>query len=228
MMRTWILWSALALASTPSLAQNTASVAGTVTDEKGAGVVGLQVVVHRLTLPPFSARATTSAGGNYSLSGMPAGGYKICVQSPSQAYVDPCEWSRRQQQFHVNQGQALTKIAVKVQAGTVVPVQVMDAGHLLEAPVNGVQPKLLVGYFTPSGIFRPSLMTQKTAQGRTYSAAIPLDTEVKFHFGVQHAQVLDPGGAEISERGSTVSVSHASSPTGSHAPLVLQVKAVKP
>lgn len=214
--------AALIVAVSACFGQNTASISGTVVNTKSAGVPGLIVMAHRTSLPTVTGRAKTGAGGAYQLTGLEAGNYRICVQSPDGGYVDPCEWTRTPDETYVKTGQAVARGKTTVQAGTQIPIQLVDAGHVLETEKNGVQPTVTLGVVTPGGAYRPAVLQGKTAQGRTHRLTIPADAKVKVRVSARNAVVVDRDGAEVGEKGSD----YEASTTGNA--LVFVVKAVKP
>jgi carboxypeptidase family protein len=83
---------AIALSQAPAAisSQPAGSISGIVRDPTGNPLSAIWVTAVRSGLPPASATVASNASGAFSLPNLPAGTYKICAQSPSGAYLDPC------------------------------------------------------------------------------------------------------------------------------------------
>src|SRR5712671_2337248 len=79
-MRWWLFSIALA-----AFAQSSGEITGAITDADGAAVPGMPVqATHAETKAVF--KTTSSALGDYTLTGLPAGAYEVSVDAPPALY----------------------------------------------------------------------------------------------------------------------------------------------
>ena len=120
-----------------------ATFSGAVMLPNGHGVRA-SLTIHDLTTPrtagqkPFDRQFASKADGTFSLIGVPAGKYRICVDAPPANVLDPCLWSATQPIWSVTEGVALNNITIKVQVGTQVVVHVNDPQAALPSTKGGV------------------------------------------------------------------------------------------
>jgi hypothetical protein len=164
----------------------TGKVQGNVNDDSGRPVVGAYAVAYpQGPNSRFSRTSVTGAKGEYTFDNLPAGKYSVCVQFPGAPHLNPCRWSTPMQ-FTVAGGQTISNQNVPVVLGTVLAVQVADPKQLITA-----QDDLLVGIYTPSGLFQPMRLAAQSSTGRTYDIAVPKNTSVKIGVVSAHLQISD-------------------------------------
>lgn len=199
----WLI-AALAGAVVMGQAPGTATITGTVVDDTGAGV-GEAVVTAQRTEPPFAmARARALANGNFTLSGLGAGPYRLCATVRGRGLLDPCQWTERAPgTVSLAAGQRLAGQRVAMSKGTTLRVRVTDAGKLLETADAGARGHLLIGVWSAEGIFYPMILTGKDAAGSDYEAPIPVDHPVRLTVNGTRVRVRVGGaGAEAAAAGS--------------------------
>ncbi len=136
----------------------TGTLAGSVTDTGGAPLAG--VVVHYMSVatPPapapygsvvpakvVSGSVSSDTAGNFAVSGLPAGTYALCTNSPSAPYLDLCTWAPGVT-VTVPAGGSVSR-ALALDRGVYLNVRVSDPSHLLPQTVDGpwTPRKLVVG-----------------------------------------------------------------------------------
>jgi hypothetical protein len=135
--------ASIALACLASLPGTAATISGTVTIPGGHGVRA-SLTIHDLSTPrtagqkPFDHQFASKADGTFSLSGVPAGTYRICVDAPQANVLDPCLWSATQQTWTVSASQAVTGVVIEVQTGAMLRVHVNDPQAALPQPQGGI------------------------------------------------------------------------------------------
>jgi hypothetical protein len=107
------------------------------------------LTIHDLSTPrtaghkPYDHQFASKADGSFSLTGVPAGKYRICVDAPQENVLDPCLWPDAQQTWTVANGDNLTKLAIKVQTGMQLKVHVNDPQGALPQTKGGVHGEAL-------------------------------------------------------------------------------------
>jgi hypothetical protein len=159
-----------------------ASIAGTVTAADGTPVdaaltlhdistvrtVGAQVFDHQ-----FASRRD----GAFSLSGIPAATYEICVDAPHLQVLDPCRWGGSAAKIKLAAGSAVTGFHLTVHRGFLLRVKVNDPGRVLPAPVGGIAGSALrMAVQTPLGRYENLRLQGVDATGRNHYLVIPYDS----------------------------------------------------
>ena len=129
-----------------TLAQTTASIKGTVTDDSGAAVSGAKVTLKGVSLG-IERSATTSAGGDYEFAVLPPGTYSIQVEMQGfQSQIAPslvlAVSQNSVQNFGLKLASASSVITVEstqpvVESTTMTVGQVIDKNVVQEIPLNG-------------------------------------------------------------------------------------------
>lgn len=183
----------IAMAGTSAFSQTftgTGRVTGVVTEENGRGVPGARVSIHLDPSPAsplfFTARTVSGATGAFSVAGLPAGTFHFCVQAVGTDLIDPCLWNPKPPTAVVTAGQAAT-VHLLLAKGQRLKIRIEDRLSLLtqhEGKTNGAN--LLVGAFSPMGLFTPAQVTSKDSSGRDQEVLVPtempLNVSVLSHF----------------------------------------------
>jgi hypothetical protein len=140
--------SGIALLALSVTSGSAAVVSGTVSVVSGRGIRA-SLSIHDLSTPrtaghkPYDHQFASKADGTFSLTGVPAGKYRICVDAPQENVLDPCLWSDTQQTWTVADSDNLTKLAIKVPTGTQLKVHVNDPQGALPQTKGGVHGEAL-------------------------------------------------------------------------------------
>lgn len=109
----------------------TAVIAGQVTEANSKA--GLPAVVSwtrqftaEETKSPFAGVVLTDAKGSFEITGLAAGTYAICVETPGKDYLDPCQWDPTPPRIEVKSGQKVKNAGVAVQEGVRLRFEVTD------------------------------------------------------------------------------------------------------
>jgi hypothetical protein len=119
-------------------------ISGRVILPSGHGVPA-SLTIHDLSTPriagnkAFDRQFASKRDGAFSLSGVPAGKFRICVDAPQENVLDPCLWSTDEQTFTVTDGVPLTNLNITVQVGTKIRVHVNDPQDALPKEKGGVR-----------------------------------------------------------------------------------------
>lgn len=115
----------------------------------GIRTIRASLSIHDLSTPrtaghkPYDHQFASKADGTFSLTGVPAGKYRICVDAPQENVLDPCLWADTQQTWTVADSDNLTKLAIRVQTGTQLKVHVNDPQGALPQTKGGVHGEAL-------------------------------------------------------------------------------------
>jgi hypothetical protein len=204
---------ALALAAPYAFSQTSSagSISGTVTGDDGKPVAA--VITASRTGPPLArGRAEATSKGAFTITNLPAGTYMICAQVSGGGYLDPCAWSPDPPKIQIGAGQVVTGYRLVVKKGAVLQVRLNDTSKVLDltAAPRTTAPHVLLGVFTTRRVFEPLHVTSKTANGRDYEGAIPVETPVSLYITGRKVRITNESGAEIGPAGSTVTVKRSS------------------
>ena len=149
--------------------------------------------------PSRALRVTSDAKGAFTLTGIAAGSYMLCVQTPSTlAWLDPCQWSDDPLIVSVAPGQQFANIVLRVQKAVVLKIHVTDASGLVSANEGKIPGgHLVVGTWTKRSIFLDAALASQTKNSRILQIAVPDSVALKI--GVQSGAyvVKEQGGATI-------------------------------
>ena len=166
------------------IAQESSSgqIAGTLLSPDGQPVARATVLAQLEAGPgaqPFRANAFSGPDGSFLVSNLPAGQYRICIQVPGTAFLDPCTWSAAPPSATVAAGQTASAGNIQVETGYLVKARLTDSNRLLQADegrVRGVH--LQIGIWTPEGFFVPMRVRTRRAGSRDLELPVPFGTAV--------------------------------------------------
>jgi hypothetical protein len=182
--RSWLsALFALSASAFSAVAQNTASIQGTIVDDStGKPVPGAVVMASRNSPPAVRRTATSSFDGTFQISALAAGAYDLCAQMPTtlDSYLSTCHWGSAPTAVAAAGGQKSTGITLRMKAASVVKIHIDDAGKFLnQKNKNGFYPDLLMGVWS-GGMFYPAHPANKGAVASDYQVAVPFDAALKF------------------------------------------------
>jgi hypothetical protein len=127
-----------------------------------------------------TATATTANDGSFSVSGLAAGQFAVCVRDAAAAVIDPCLWTDFQTTVAVNSGKLTSGLVVRVKKASTVSVQLNDSAQFLAPTATDTYPPhVMIGAFDARGGFHPAQQTAKQSSGMAYQLAIPVDSPVR-------------------------------------------------
>ncbi len=213
---------ALLVACFPLVGQTTGADAGvlngSVQDEAGAPLAAVRVAYARqyaLVGPPGRAMlapgesatrgvTVTDQAGQFEITNLPAGQYRICVTVPDGPYLDPCKWG--------------TGTILKVDAGAAVPLKlVLKRGVFLRVRINDPKGllasekvtalgggRLIVGVRFGSGAFLGSEGVSPFPGGQEYRMVVPAGLPCSLWLFSRNVLLDDSSGARLTARGTLV------------------------
>lgn len=107
-------------------AQSVASIQGLVTDAKTNKPIPAANVIASGARAGLSLHTKTGGNGAFRIAGLAAGKYTLCVQVVSDQYLDPCQWNGNPTVLNLIAGQSAAGISLKLNAASVLTVQVQD------------------------------------------------------------------------------------------------------
>jgi hypothetical protein len=144
---------------------NTGSISGVVTGDDGKTLAA--VVTANGVIPlAASGHAKSASSGAFTISGLAAGTYQLCVNVTGGGYLDPCVWEPVLPTVQVTAAQAVSGYVLTVKKGALLQVRVNDPGGVL--PVVGPPPSAATQSTATQSTAIQSTATQSTA---TQSAA---------------------------------------------------------
>jgi len=186
------------LAVTAYGAASTGTLSGVVVDDTGAPVAGAIIsynngqamsrTANGLT-PSQGAVASvvlTGADGGFSVTGLPAGGYGLCVYGPKPTHPGSCEWGPGATSVSVSPGQT-AQVSLQIAEGTLLIFQVQDPGGKIrdlesQPTVNGRMPltgsNFAIGVWAGTRYLRASLVST-SGTTHQYQVAIAKTASVR-------------------------------------------------
>ena len=202
----------------PCLAQqvDTGMITGTVSGDDGSPVVRAYVTLHLSFTGSQSVRRSfqtqwgiySGPGGSFRFTGLRNGTYRLCVQAPGTAWLDPCEWGLPIPSVVLAGAERSPTIAISLRKGVEVPIRIDDPGQFLvrnEDSVPGAH--LLVGVRTQASTFRPATLVSQDGTGRTLRVVIPFEKPAQVAVASSFFSMADGNGAPFSRPGIGIPVS---------------------
>ena len=159
----------------------TASLSGTVLDESNSPV---QTTV-TIATQGLRQSQLTAADGSFSFSNLKTGMYFACAVPPpgtnGQNFVNSCLWQDHNSVYvPLAPGQISQGVAVPLQHGYPLNVQVNDPAGLLPAPIGNTGANdLAIHVIGPSGLAQPVPIASQTATGRDQVLVVPYNTQLQ-------------------------------------------------
>ena len=138
-----------------------AALSGTITVPPNRGIRA-SLTIHDLSTPrtaghkAFDRQFASKGDGTFSITGVPPGKYRICVDAPNENALDPCVWSATQPVWTVTDTSNIANVNIQVAVGTQIKVHVNDPQNTLPQTKGGVHGD-------------PLSMTVVTGRGRHHS-----------------------------------------------------------
>ena len=147
---------------------------------------------------PFRASAFTEPDGSFVVPGVPAGGYRICVQVPGSALLNPCTWSTGPPSITTASGQAASLGTIRLETGYLLQVRLLDAGRFLESDegrVPGAQ--VQIGVWTLNGLFVPMRIRTREATSRDLELPVPFGAPFELSIQSGFFDLADENNARV-------------------------------
>jgi hypothetical protein len=171
------------------------------------------------SMPASSTAQTAKSGsdGSFSLDGLPAGTYTLCVKHLDDGYLDPCEWGQKPTTVTLTAGQKSAVNRLAVTTGSVVKIRIQDTSQLLfQKTKAGFLPDLTIGIFGPNGLFYPAHVANRDIRGLDMQITVPFDTPVSLSVMSKAAKLADENGATLPAVAASAAFQHATGDANPH------------
>lgn len=187
---------------------------GRILDGEGRLVFG--AIVQTSRQPGFGAeteltvaRAESSADGNFELTGLNPGIYRLCVQQMGSALLDPCEWSDTPVTVQLNAGGLLQGIDVPVEFGVLLRIAIDDPQETLKAEEADTKRKtsfVYVAIRSRAGNLRKAALLRTTTTGYELGTAVPKDQDAQLFVAGNNLLLKDKDDRSLPESGEVITV----------------------
>lgn len=202
---------------------STGVVSGKLTGEDGSAIAGARVGL--LLQPPSSQgkaaqpfwAATSDVHGSFQFSRLNGGTYKICVEAPNTAWLNPCEWALGPPSASLSSAQPTASVNPVLKKGAAVLIRIDDPGNLLsqnEGKTPGAH--LLVGVGTAAFSFHTAPIVSQDAAGRYQQVILPFNSTTSLVVRSSFFKLSDANGVSL-PAGATIPITV---PTGQVAPII--------
>jgi hypothetical protein len=193
------------------------SISGVVKAQDGSPVDGAKLTYGMLApssgkagaamLPPIT-NTTTGPSGNFSIQGLTAGTYLLCVEAVSGAYLNPCHWSTSPPIFTIEAGQAVSGAEIQLAKGSQLLISLSDPQQAIAAASQGtakVAPPMF-GAMAISGVFIPAVMTSSTTTNMAYTVKLPFDSPTNIFVSGGGFQLVDASATALATGGKIIQI----------------------
>jgi hypothetical protein len=148
--------------------------------------------------------AQAADDGTFLFTDLAPGSYRVCAEALQVDLLNPCDWSSSPVAVEVIDGGQPASATVTLDKGAWVEINIDDPDRKYrdnEQP--GIGATLIVGVWTPSGVFLPAQDLKEDKKGRTYRLLVPFDTDLKLLVRGQQVQLENDKGKKIRHTGDT-------------------------
>src|SRR6266567_4386316 len=195
------------------------TISGKVFDQKGTPLSNISVTAIALAVPPLRATATSSATGNFAISTLPLGTYRLCASDPRRQYLDPCWWSDPMVESvtaTITSARSADGITLRLKPASLLQIRINDPQGLLAGP----HPRggLMAGVFTTSRLYLDTYVRSRDVGGTLLEVSIPFDEPVRLLVSGIHVALIDNTNTPVGPRGATLIVANSSAAAAPAAP----------
>ena len=173
---------------------------------------------------PVPAKDISGSKGEFEVSGLLAGKYRICVEKREAAILNPCLWADSPLIVDVGEGAAVRGVSAMAARGVTISVRVQDAKGLLRA--NPAKDDVRVGTFHRASPFIPGIVSDRDPAGKTMSVIVPRGQAASVSVSSASFDLADAGGAPLASP--EIAISAAAANAGAAPAVTIHVTDVKP
>jgi hypothetical protein len=219
--RGWLAFAVLAALFPATARAQTGGLRGTVTTSTGTPLPKAFIVA---TNKKSNYNTRSGADGSFTLSGLAAGTYRVCVQALDGSLLDPCQWSATPTSVTVSSGQTTAVGTIQVLAGQRLYVNLQDVAGVLAVYGNGQKPgaHVLVGVWSASGLFHPFRLRSKNSGMWSLDLVVPFATPLNITVSSADFALTDNQGKKVNANtgaGVSIQVESGTNP----APIIFNV-----
>lgn len=193
--------SALAFPLLAQSAPGAVEIHGVVKLKDGAPLTSALITakpVYKDGQPAMGASVLTGKDGAFRLTGLSGGAYRICIFSPKDHVLDPCEWSETPPEVDVPPGAIVPAFELTAAQGVALKIRADDfagaaPGQEAQRKNTPFQPTVR----SANGKLHKLRMVSSDSSGSDYELVVPPDAEVQLVMEAYNLQVFDPAGATI-------------------------------
>lgn len=182
---------------------NTAEIRGSVKLQGGALLTSALVTAKPV---PKDGKFQTASGasvltgkdGSFRLVGLSGGVYHICVFSPKDETLDPCEWSETPPQIEIPPGGVVPALDLVVVRGVTLKFRIDDLSGV--APTKQKPQKdafLQPGVRSANGVFHRCRLISSDRTGHDYHVVVPRGADFDVQIDAYNLQVTDQSGETV-------------------------------
>jgi Carboxypeptidase regulatory-like domain len=206
---TAVCFAACSMAQTATAA---GSIQGTVTDASNNKPIAKAFVsATRTVLPPLRVTVESGADGSFTIGGLPAATYTLCVAPAADGYLDPCVWNPPAPTVTLAAGQKSSGHILRIQPGSILKIHLDDPSQLLtQKTKTGYLPHLAMGVRTPQATSYPAHVAATSAAGADYQVTVPRDTNLVFSIQSFSLKLADANAVPLANNTARQTFQHAS------------------
>jgi hypothetical protein len=184
-------------------------ISGRVLREDGTGVARATVRTERLrggeepVTRGVARVAISGANGQFILTELPAGRYRLCAVASESDLLDPCVWETRLPTVEIPHDGTATGAVVRMNEGHQITFEVDDPQEILQSnrgKASGARASLFIGYSNGRTPPLGAKTELQQAKKERFSITIPYDVPVLLHTQANRLVVTDDDGV-VGERG---------------------------
>ena len=189
-----------------------ARINGTVVDPQGTldgtvVIVYTRVITPRGAVGPQAGAVGVDATGAFTVNGLSAGTYALCVQGAGHNYLDPCVWSPPPPKVELKNSNASESVVVNVVRGVRLQLTFRDPKGLVDRPDRpAAKGRIRAGIWQKNGFYLPIPETARTGANVVRDVVVPADESLHLSLDLDGLRLLDGDGNGLPRKRIAVAV----------------------